>query len=295
VKRIRGEMDAIIVKTGFKGSFAQFLEFLRTDPRFYYRTGEELLAAYAVTAKKIDPELVKLFGKLQRTPYGVRAIPDTSAPNTYTAYYMPPAMDGTRAGYFYCNLYKLEARPKYEIEALTSHEAVPGHHLQTALAMELGDMPMFRKAAGYTSYVEGWGLYAESLGGDIGLYTDPYSKFGQLTYEIWRAIRLVVDTGMHSKRWTRQQAIDYFVTNSGKSEFDVVNEVDRYISWPGQALAYKIGELKIKALRAEAEKALGGKFDIREFHDTVLGTGAVPLDVLERTVHEWIKRKKTNN
>jgi uncharacterized protein (DUF885 family)/ketosteroid isomerase-like protein len=291
VARIRGEMDRIIAAVGFKGSFQDFVNDLRTDPRFYYKTGDELFEAYLAVSKRIDPELVKLFGKLPRTPYGVRAIPMTSAPNTTTAYYQPPSIDGKRAGYYYVNLYRPEVRPKYEMEVLSVHEAVPGHHLQIALALEQGALPLFRRNAGYTAYVEGWGLYAESLGEDLGLYTDPYSKFGQLTYDMWRAVRLVVDTGIHHKHWTRQQAIDYFKANAAKTEADIVNEVDRYISWPGQALAYKIGQLKIRALRTEAEQQLGSRFDVREFHDTVLASGAVPLDVLEQGVHAWIENK----
>jgi len=294
VARIRAEMDRIIQQVGFKGSFAEFLEFLRTDPQFYYESPDELFRAYAVLAKQIDPELVKLFRKLPRTPYGVRAIPMTSAPNTTTAYYMGPAQDGSRSGYYYVNLYRPEVRPKYEMEVLTLHEAVPGHHLQISLAQEQSDLPAFRRNAEATAFVEGWALYTESLGEQLGLYKDPYSKFGQLTYDMWRAVRLVVDTGIHAKRWTRQQAIDYFKANAAKTEADIINEVDRYISWPGQALAYKIGQLRILELRALAQKELGEKFDIREFHDVVLSNGAVPLDVLEQQVRDWIARRGTS-
>lgn len=287
VARIRAEMDRVIAKIGYQGSFDEFLRFLRTDPQFYYKTPEELFSAYATTAKRIDPQLVKLFGKLPRMPYGLRPIPATSAPNTTTAYYQEPALDGLRAGYYYVNLYRPEVRPKYEIEVLTVHEAVPGHHLQLALAMELEGLPTFRRKASFTAFVEGWGLYSEGLGEELGLYKDPYSKFGQLTYEMWRAVRLVVDTGMHYKHWTRQQAIAYFKANAAKTEADIVNEVDRYIAWPGQALAYKIGQLELLELRREAQAKLGAKFDIRAFHDVVLGSGAVPLDTLEKIVREW--------
>jgi prolyl oligopeptidase len=287
VKRIRDEMMAIIREVEFAGSFQDFLEHLRTDPQFYFDTPEELYQEYLATSKRIDPELVNLFGKLPRMPYGVKPIPDSIAPNTTTAYYNRPAADGSRAGIYYVNLYKPEVRPKYEIEVLSVHEAMPGHHLQIALQQELGDVPMFRRFMGFTAFVEGWGLYSERLGYDLGLYKDPYSRFGQLTYDMWRAVRLVVDTGMHYKGWTRQQAIDFFKDNAAKTEHDIVNEIDRYIAWPGQALAYKIGQLKILALRERAEVELGDKFDIRAFHDELLGAGALPLDLLELRMDSW--------
>jgi uncharacterized protein (DUF885 family) len=240
-------------------------------------------------AKKVDPELAHEFGKLPRLPYGVAVIPEFKAPSQTTAYYQPGSSSAGRPGYYFVNTYNLKARPKWEMEALTLHESVPGHHLQFALGQELENVPEFRKYIGFSAYNEGWGLYAESLGPELGLFKDPYSKFGQLSYEMWRAVRLVVDTGMHTKGWTRQQAIDYFREDTGKTDQDIAVEVDRYIVWPGQALAYKLGQLKIRELRTRAEKELGMKFDVRKFHDAVLEEGAVPLDLLEAHVNEWMR------
>jgi len=291
VRRIRDEMQIIIDGLDFGGSFQDFLVFLRSDPQFYFDNPDDLYQSYLATSKRIDPELVNQFGHLPRMPYGVKPIPESIAPDTTTAYYSGPAADGSRAGTYWVNLYKPEVRPKYEIEVLTVHEAMPGHHLQIALQQELGDLPNFRRFQGFTAFVEGWGLYSESLGYDLGLYEDPYSQFGQLTYEMWRAVRLVVDTGIHYKGWTRQQAIDFFKDNAAKTELDIINEIDRYIGWPGQALAYKVGQLKIKAIRERAELALGDEFDVRAFHDQLLGGGALPLDILEQRMDAWIARQ----
>ncbi len=291
VARIRKEMDTVIKASGFDGDFEAFQQFLRTDPQFYAKSPEELMEKNSLVAKKIDGELPKLFTRLPRMPYTLKEIPADIAEGTTTAYYEQPAGDGTRAGVYRVNTSKLETRPLYEIEALTLHEAVPGHHFQIALAQEL-DLPDFRKYGGFTAFVEGWGLYAESLGLDVGFYEDPYANFGRLSYEMWRACRLVVDTGMHAKGWTRQQAIDFMKDNTALSEHNIEAEVDRYIATPGQALAYKIGQLKIRELRVAAIKELGAKFDLRRFHDAVLENGALPLSLLEDRIDRWIAAEK---
>ncbi len=289
VKRIRAAMDSVIASTGFKGTFAEFAQFLRTDPQFFYGDSASLVRGYREIAKRIDPGLIRLFGRLPRLPYGVTTIPSYTARSQTTAYYQPGSPDAGRPGWFYVNTFDLKSRPKWEMEALSLHESVPGHHLQIALSQEMAGVPEFRRYGGYTAFVEGWGLYAESLGSDLGLYTDPYSKFGQLTYEMWRAVRLVIDTGIHAMGWSRDQAIQFFRDNAPKAEQDIVVEVDRYIAWPGQALAYKIGQLKIRELRDSAAAALGPRFEVRAFHDEVLKNGALPLDLLERDVREWYK------
>jgi uncharacterized protein (DUF885 family) len=289
VNRIKAEMQGVIKRVGFKGDFQAFVQFLRTDPQFYVDTPERLLEETSLVLKRMDGELPKLFGKLPRVPYGIREIPEFVAPRTTTAYYMPPSGDGSRAGFYYVNTYNLKSRPLFEIEALSLHEAVPGHHLQIALQQELVGLPEFRRFSGATAFVEGWGLYAERLGLEVGFYQDPYRDFGRLSYEMWRACRLVVDTGMHYLGWTRQQAIDFMADNTALTLHNITAEVDRYISWPGQATAYKMGELKIRALRRKAEERLESRFDVREFHDAVLAGGAVPLDVLEANVASYIE------
>ena len=290
VARIRSEMEDVMESVAWEGDFRSFLEFLRTDPQFYYETGEELLDAYRAMSKKIDAYMPTLFNKLPRAPYGVIPIPMESAPFTTTAYYNAPSAG--RPGYFYANLYKPETRPKYEIPVLTVHEAVPGHHHQISLAQELENVPNFRNYLSFTAFVEGWGLYSEQLGESMGLYEDPYDKIGQLTYDMWRAIRLVVDTGMHYKDWTRDDAINLFLENTAKTQQDIENEVDRYIAWPGQALAYKIGQLKIMELRDKAKAELGDNFDIRDYHDFILSFGSIPLSIMEEKVDEFIAENR---
>jgi len=288
VNRIRVGMEAVRKQVNFEGDLHAFFEFLRTDPQFYYETADELLAGYRDICKRADPELTNLFRKLPRQPYGVVPVPSYIEKSVTTAYYQPGSNNAGRAGFFFANTYDLKSRPKWEMEALALHEAVPGHHLQLAIADEIVGLPEFRKYGRYTGYVEGWGLYSESLGEEMGFYTDPYSKFGQLTYEMWRAIRLVVDTGIHAKGWSRQRAIEFFKTNAGKTEHDITVEVDRYIVWPGQALAYKLGELKLKELRARATAKLGDKFDLRSFHDEIMWNGALPLSILDQRTDRWI-------
>lgn len=292
VRRIREEMRLIMAEVGFDGEIPAFADRLRNDPQFQAATAEQLMKETSLILKRIDGELPRLFRRLPRTPYGLLPIPDYIAPQTTSAYYMPPPGDGSRAGYYYLNTYDLKSRPLYELEALSLHEAVPGHHLQLALQQELEELPPYRRFADFTAFIEGWALYAERLGLEVGFYRDPYSNFGRLTYEMWRACRLVVDTGIHYLGWTREQAIEFMADNTALSLHNIRAEVDRYIAWPGQALGYKVGELKIRQLRAEAEQALGTDFDVREFHDVVLRNGSLPLDVLQREVERWLAEKQ---
>ncbi|MCI4336665.1 MAG: DUF885 domain-containing protein [Thermoplasmata archaeon] len=288
IARLRGEMEEVRKEAGFAGALAEFFVFLRTDPRFYYERSEDLVNGYKVIAKSIDPGLGRLFGRLPRLPYGILPIPDFRAPSSPTAYYYGGSATTGRPGTFFANTFDLKARPKWEMEALTLHEAVPGHHLQIALTEELDTLPEYRRYTGYTAFIEGWGLYAESLGRELGIYRDPFARMGQLIFDAWRSGRLVVDTGMHALGWSRDQAISYLRDNSGKAELDIANEVDRYIVWPGQALAYKIGQLKFRELRTQAEIALGDRFDPRKFHDMVLAEGGLPLGVLEERFRGWL-------
>jgi uncharacterized protein (DUF885 family) len=292
--RIRGEMEAIRESVGFEGDLPAFLEHLRTDPKFYAKSGEELMKEVAYVLKKADGRLPELFGRLPRIPYGIREIPAYVAPQTTTAYYWPPKTDGTTAGFYYVNTYNLASRPLYQIESLSLHEAVPGHHLQLAIQAELTELHPISRESNFTAFIEGWGLYAERLGKEIGFYKDPYQDFGRLSMEAWRASRLVVDTGIHWMGWSRGRAISYMKENTALSEHNVIAEVDRYIGWPGQALAYKTGELAIRRMRTEAEDRLGDKFDVRRFHDRVLEAGSIPLPMLERRVERWVDNELDN-
>ena len=295
VARIRTEMMAILEEVGFTGDFAAFLEFLRTDPRFYAETPEQLLREASYLAKRMDGKLPSLFGTLPRVPYGVEPVPDHLAPKYTSGRYIEPPVGGAQPGTYWVNTYALHNRPLYVLPALTLHEAVPGHHLQIALSQEQGDLPDFRRYSYISAFGEGWGLYSEWLGLEAGIYEDPYDNFGRLTYEMWRACRLVVDTGLHAMGWTRQQTLDYMAAHTALSLHEVRTETDRYISWPGQALAYKIGELKIKELRREAEAALGERFDVRAFHDAVLANGSVPLPVLETVIRQFVQDQLTDS
>ncbi|MEX0298957.1 MAG: DUF885 family protein [Kordiimonas sp.] len=292
VKRIRAAMDKIIEEVSFEGSFADFLHFLRTDPQFYAKTPEELLKEAAYIAKEADGRLPAFFGRLPRQPYSVQPVPDDIAPNYTGGRYVPAPLDALKGGEYWVNTYALDKRPLYVLPALSLHEGVPGHHLQFALTAELENMPKFRSAMTSHAYQEGWGLYTEALGVEMGTYKTPYEHFGRLTYEMWRACRLVVDTGMHTKGWSREQAQDYLRNNSAMSLQEVLTEVDRYIAWPGQALAYKMGELKIWELRHKSKQELGDKFDVRDFHDALHANGSIPLQLLEQQINAYIQKTK---
>lgn len=289
VKRIRGEMQTVVDQLEYKGSINQFIQYLRTDKKFYAQTADELLKQASYIAKKIDAKLPQLFNYLPRTPYGVEPVPENIAPKYTTGRYISPTKND-QPGYYWVNTYALDKRPLYALTALTLHEAVPGHHLQISLSREMQDLPEVRRYTYISAFGEGWGLYSEFLGKEVGMYTDPYDEFGRLSYEMWRACRLVVDTGIHIKGWSRQQAIDYMLENTALSEHNVTTEIDRYISWPAQALSYKIGELTIKRLRNQAEEALGDNFDLRAFHHAVLEHGSVPLSVLDANIQLFIKQ-----
>jgi uncharacterized protein (DUF885 family) len=289
VARIRAEMEEVIRSVRFVGTLRAFSDSLRSDPRFFVDTPEQLMKEVAWLMKRIEGQLPGLFKTLPRTPFGLKEIPDFLAPTSTSAYYFMPAGDGTTAGFYYVNTYDLKSRPLYEYEALSLHEAVPGHHLQLALQLEMQNAPAFRKWGETTAFIEGWALYAERLGLEMGFFRDPYTNFGRLVYEMWRAARLVVDTGLHYFDWTRQRAIDYLAENTALSLLNIANEVDRYIAWPGQAVAYKIGELEIRDLRRKAEESLGPRFDVRAFHDVLLRNGGIPLSVLRTKVEEWLQ------
>ena len=290
VRRIVAEMDEVMALTGFTGDRAAFAEHLRTDPSLYFASENDLLGLYRDIAKRIDPGVVRLFSRLPRLPFGIVPVPPEQAPSQPAAYYMPGSLELGRAGMFYANTYDLSARPRWNMESICLHEAIPGHHFQIALAQETDGLPEFRRhSLSCTAYIEGWGLYCETLGPELGLYEDPYQRYGALDAELMRACRLVLDTGMHALGWSRDQAIEFFASHSPSPRHEIGVEVDRYIVWPGQALAYKVGSLKIQELRARAAHALGAKFDLRGFHDEVLRHGALPLGMLENVIDEWIR------
>jgi len=293
VARIKAQMEQVIKELNFKGSFADFFHFLRTDEQFYAKTPRELLMIARDMAKRIDAQLPKFFKTLPRKPYGVAPVPDAIAPKYTGGRYVGTSKNSTEPGYYWVNTYDLPSRTLYTLPALTAHEAVPGHHLQGSLNNELGDsIPQFRRNLYLSAYGEGWGLYSEYLADEMGIYTTPYEKFGQLTYEMWRACRLVVDTGIHAKGWTREEVVDYMSSNTALSLHEINTETDRYISWPGQALSYKIGEIKIRELRKKAEEELGSKFNIRDFHEVILEQGTVTLSILEKRVNDYIQKMK---
>jgi uncharacterized protein (DUF885 family) len=294
VARIHSEMRAIMAKVGFEGSLQDFFEFTRTDDQFYYTTREEYLADAQAALDRITEKLPEYFGVLPKAPMIIKPVEAFREKSAGKAFYQSPSADGSRPGTYYVNLYNLRDMSKNELGALAYHEGLPGHHLQRALQTELGELPPFRRFGGWTAYTEGWGLYSEELGKDMGFYTDPYSDFGRLGMELWRACRLVVDTGIHSKRWSREEAIQYLKDNTPNPEGDIVRAIERYITTPGQATAYMIGKLKIMELREMAREELGSEFDIREFHDVVLTSGPVPLSILEENVVSWVEGKRGN-
>jgi uncharacterized protein (DUF885 family) len=281
-------MIAVKEQVGFKGDLDAFFKFLETDPRFYFRSQAELLAAYRGVRARIDALLPKMFKDFPKADYEVRAVEPFRAASSAGAFYQGPSQDGKRPGIFYVNSHNLKAQPNFGVETLSLHEAAPGHHFQVAIQQELSSLPRFRRFNNYVAYAEGWALYAESIGKELGVFTDPYQWYGRLADEMLRAMRLVVDTGLHSKGWSREQAIQYMLDNSSMAETDVVAEVERYIVWPGQALGYKVGQLRITAMRAKAERELGARFDVRKFHSQVLRDGALPMDVLEKKIDRWI-------
>ena len=287
VVALRRDIDKVMLEASFKGTFKEFVTFLNSDPQFFFKSGEQLLAGYRDILKRLDPELPRLFAELPRATYGVRAMPEFMGIGA-AEYYNGPSLDGTRPGWFYANAGAYATKPKWGMESIAAHEGVPGHHLQRARAAELKGLPPFRRTMGFTAFNEGWALYAETLGLELDLYRDPHSRFGFLQNQIWRAARLVLDTGIHAKGWSRQQAIEYMADVTGFDIPKVASEVDRYISDPGQALGYMVGQLKISGLREQASKALGSRFDVRRFHMVILDSGQLPLDVLQDVVNDWI-------